>query len=586
MNAAVTLPKLIEELGNKSKNPKALNFEHNGVWQALSTDQFILKAKEIACALNQMGIQKGDRVGLMASPSPRWSLADFGIILAGAVTVPLFANISHENFQFEVSQTEIKVLFLEGQEPWKMVEEHLSSFTHLIDMEDEATNSLKNIQINGWKDLLKRGQTLLSQNPEIFTKITENIQPEDLATIIYTSGSTGVPKGVEMTHANITSLLKLDPFVWNVQKDRYVSILPLAHVYARAINFFMIFSGISIYYCNQLKNFLKVCKTIQPTLLVVVPRLLEKIKEGMLVHIEGLKGFKQTVGTWAFHLAEHPASGFFATVQHAIADKLVYNKFREALGNKVAVIISGGAPLNPEVCNFYSQIEMPIYEGWGLTEAAPITVNRKGRTKVGTVGQILSSFSIKISPEGEILVKGPVVMHGYYKNPKENEKVFNEEGWLKTGDRGTIDEEGYLTILGRLKDLYKTSTGEYVAPLPIEQALSRCPLIDLSMIIAENRRFVSCLIFPNFLVVEKLKKAGMWDQLSDIAFLNSKYVQEEIQKHIDQINPHLNHWEKIQKWRIIPEAPTTESGLLTPSLKLIKGAVLKKYSEEIESMYH
>ena len=294
---------------------------------------------------------------------------------------------------------------------------------------------------------------------------------------------------------------------------------------------------------------------------------------------------KSKIGRWAFNLANREEDSLFKQMVHPVVDRLVYSTLRQALGGSLRIVVSGGAPLNPHLNHFYQGIGVPVTEGWGMTEGCPVTVNPPYKNKIGTVGIPFKGVEIHTTLEGEILVRGSLVMRGYYRNPELTAKAIDADGWLHTGDKGTIDEEGYLTLHGRLKDLYKTSTGEYVAPVPIEQAICKAPLIEMAMVIAEGRKFASCLLFPNKEVLDQLKAAQGMTHQSDEEFLASPFVKKEMDQLLENLNPHLNHWEQIRSYRFVPHPPTVEAGELTPTLKIRREEVAKKYYQLIDSMY-
>ena len=294
---------------------------------------------------------------------------------------------------------------------------------------------------------------------------------------------------------------------------------------------------------------------------------------------------KRQLGQWAFDLANDEKESFYKHLFHPIADKILYHTLRESLGGSIKTVISGGAALNPHLNHFFHEVGIPIVEGWGMTEACPVTVNRVETNKIGTVGPGISNFQYKISPEGEVLIKGTGVMRGYYKNPEATALALDAEGWLHTGDKGEIDADGYLILQGRLKEMFKTSTGEYVVPVPIEQAIGKAPLIDAAMVVADGRKFASCLLFANKEVLESLKAAHNAQNLSDEEFLESDFVKQEMDKLFENLNQHLNHWEQIHAYRFIPHPPSIEAGELTPSMKIRRDVVTKKYQHLIDAMY-
>ena len=576
-----TVGELIRYIRTKYSHPNALNYYKNDAWHSISTESFLNQVKNLTLALVKLGLKRGDRVGILVPPSPQWTIANIAIIMAGGVSIPLFANISEENYIFEVTQTELKFLFVEGEDQWNRYTLHPAFVKTAIAFDRNSSNN----GVLGYQEALNLGAELDKVQPELFAQLENEMKPTDLANIIYTSGSTGTPKGVELTQKNITALINQDAFDLNRPGDRFLSILPLAHIYGYTLNFLMLGWGVPIYYFNDLKTLGKICQDLHPTIVVLVPRLLEKIYAKMLSRVQEAGTMKKQLGKWAFDFAAHEHTALVEGLIHPIVDKLVYHTLRESLGGALRIVITGGAALNPTLCRFFIEIGIPLYEGWGMTEATVITVNRPTGRKIGTVGQPLHGMQIKIAEGGEILAKGPVVMRGYYRNPEMTSATLDSEGWLHTGDKGTIDSENFLTIIGRIKELYKTSTGEYIAPIPIEQALCQAPLIDMAMVVADNLKFASALLFPNFEVLETLKKLHHAANMTNEEFLKSPFIQEEMNKLIANINSHLNRWEQIRAYRFILEPPSIEAGELTPSMKLRRDVILKKYQKIIDEMY-
>jgi long-chain acyl-CoA synthetase len=563
-------------------NPKALVTYKDTGWQATSSQEFVEAVKKTALGLVELGIQPGDRVGIYALPSSQWTIADIAIIAIGAVSVPLFANISEDNFLFQITQSGLKTLFVGNADQWRLCEEHMEFFQHCIGFEN--TPSLP--QAIPYAEFLQSGDDYEKEHPHLFEKLLSELKSDTLATIIYTSGTTGEPKGAEHTHGSITQLLHVGIFNWDPKKDVYLNILPTAHVFARMINFIMVAWGIPVYYFNDIKNLGFACQQVRPTFMIVVPRLLEKMYSKMLSQVQNASPVKRLIGLGAFRLAHLPSTALVKRWLHPLADHLVYKKLREALGGNLRIVISGGAPLNPSLYHFFIEAGFPIYEGWGLTETCPVSVNRIGHIKIGTVGPAIPGMQVITSPEGELLVQGEMMMRSYYKNPKETKLAFDENKWLRTGDKGTIDKEGFITILGRLKELLKTSTGEAIAPIPIEQALCQSPYVDMAMVVAENRKFVSCLLFPDFDALKTLKKKKGLTHVNDEEFLKSQVMFTEVEKLLNEVNRHLNRASKIRDFRFIHEPLTIDAGDLTPSMKIRRDHVERKYKDLIDSMYN
>jgi long-chain acyl-CoA synthetase len=577
--SANTVADMLRNVEQNFSNPRALNYKREGKWTHIPTESFLEQVKHVALGLVSLGLKRGEKVGVFAHPSSQWVISDLGIMMAGGITVPIFPNISDDNFIFEVKHSEIKKIFIEGQDSWFIYTQHKQMVETVIRIEDGDDNPGISFQ-----ELLQLGAKLDKEKPTLYKELQEMIKPDDLATIIYTSGSTGVPKGVMVTQYALMNLVYSDPFGINPVTDRYLNILPLAHVFGRILSLVMVSWGISVYYIDDVSQLSTACREAKPTILVVVPRLLEKAYSKMLASIQQSSYVKRKIAQWAFELA-HRKGGFLKRLLHPIADKLVYSSLRNIFGGNLRIVISGGASLNPHLCHFLIEVGIPVYEGWGLTEAATITVNLPGRRKIGTVGIPLKKLDIKTTPDGEVLATGPILMKGYYKNPEATAKALDKDGWLHTGDKGSIDDEGFLTIIGRLKELYKTSTGEYVVPIPIEQALCKSPLIDMALVVADGRKFASALLFPDFDMLHVLKSVHNSKNLTDEEFLKSDTIKLEMETVLNSVNSHLNHWEQIHDYRFIPHSLSIEKGELTPSMKIKRDVVLKKYNDIIESMY-
>lgn len=582
MKQIFTAGELIRHIERSFNNPHALVTFEGDRWHSTSTEQMIKEIKLAAYGLLMLGVKKGDRVGIIALPCSRWTIADLAIMAIGAISVPLFANISEENFLFEIKQSELKVAFVSGPDQWRRCEEYSNLFTHLIGLEDKKPDYKLALSFS---ELLKKGEQRKKQFPEELNKLIDHLNPEDIATIIYTSGSTGVPKGAVHTHHSLCSLLHTEMFNWDWKNDKYLSFLPIAHVFARVLNFIMVTWGVSIYYFNDIKNISTACKEVRPSLMIVVPRLLEKMYAKMQQRIQTATGLKKWIGNWAFNLANQENPTAFQRLLYPIADHLVFKKLRDAIGDNFRVIISGGAALNPSLNRFFLNVGIPVYEGWGLTEACPVTVSRKGHQKIGSVGLAIPGMQVKVSPEKELLVKGEMVMKEYYLNPEATKLSFTSDGWLKTGDSGEKDKNGFVSIVGRQKELFKTSTGEVIAPNPIEQVICKIPYIDLAMVIADNRKFASALLVADHDALVAWKKKINLTHLDDEEFLNNPSVQSQVENDLMKVNEHLNSWEKIRRFRFIPHNLSIETGELTPSMKIRREVIEEKYKDLVDSMY-
>lgn len=574
------LYRLLETLEN---NPALLAYQQaEGGFIPVSTREVLSDIKYLTLGLRKLGIKKGAMVGILAGSSPRWVIADIAIMLCQAVVVPLFSNISHENYEFEMKETEMRTLFVAGKDQWEMYEKHKSLIETVINLYDEDVRH----DAHRLKEILELGKAVDETNPELFNTMLDVVNGEDLGSVVYTSGSTGVPKGVMLTQHNLLALAHIDPFGFEVTKDLYLNVLPLAHIFGRTVNYIVMAKGMSIYYLRDIKTVGNVCREIHPTMIVLVPRLLEKIYAKMAANVQNAGFLKKTLGQWAFDLANNEDDeSLYKHLMHPIADKIVYSALRDALGGKLRIVLCGGAALNPHLYHFFLGIGLPLYEGWGLTEACPIGLNLPQKIKIGTVGPCFLGMEAKISAEDEILIRGPNKMIGYYKNPEATKKAIDEEGWLHTGDKGSIDEDGYVKIQGRMKELFKLSTGKFIAPVPIEQNFMKVPLIDMGMVIAEGRSYATCLLFPDLEVLRSLKVAHGQELEPDVEFLNGPFVKQEMTRLLEDINAHLSHWEGIRDYRFVTTPPAIETGELTPTMKLRREFVMNKYRDVIESMY-
>ncbi|MBT3784518.1 long-chain fatty acid--CoA ligase [bacterium] len=584
MREVRTVAELYGQIISKYSNPKALNIPKEGNWNHVSTEDFIRDVRYVAMGFRSLGIKRGDCIGLMGPSSPHWTIIDFGIILAGATSVPFFANIAEKNFRFQINDAKVKTFVLSGEEAWDKGSEYFSELENVIRV-DVGSDSAgpDGPQITKLDRLIERGKELDETNPQLFDTMLLDAQPGDLITIIYTSGSTGVPKGVELTHTNLVEQVlaagQLIPASYQIKKA--LSVLPTAHIFERTITLFYIASDISLYFVDDIQKTADYAREVQPHMMTVVPRILEKVYAKMFSKVEQAKGLARLLGKAAFSVATSESTGF-RSIFEPLLDRLIYQKFREGLGGSVKVIISGGAALNPVLARFFTAVGIPVFQGYGMTECPIISTNRPGYDRCGTVGQVFPSLEVKITDEGEITVKGPGVMRGYHNRPDET-AVTLRDGWLHTGDRGFFDKEGFLCISGRIKEFLKTSNGKYVSPIPIEQELCQSSLVEGAMVVADGKNFASALLF--------LCPVALKEKFKDLAYqsMDSLLAQESIRSEfeglVQQVNQNLNKWEQLKTFRLIPKPLSIEDGELTPTMKMKRFAVLDKYRDIIDSMY-
>lgn len=575
-----TLPELFVYTTSRFSLKQALMYPEGDSWRTYSTTAFRDQVRWLALGMHHMGVQPGDTVGILAPSSPEWIILDLAIVSLGAVSVPLFKRISIESLSHEISDSEMKYIFVGNLEELpniKATHRHLKEeITFGTGFPDEKFNAL-----------IRKGREIEEKKPGLFAELSGEVHEDDLATIIYTSGSTGLPKGVELTHRNIISqVLASHERFDNDRGERILSTLPLAHIFERMVMYYYISSGLPVYFVDDPKLLGKYAQTVQPTMMTVVPRIMEKVYLKMQEGVAEKAGAAGLIARAGFRRAERKSpgkaqKGLFGPV----FDALLYRKFRAALGGKLRVAISGSAKLAPEIASFFINCGVEIHEGYGLTEASPvIAVNFPGTRRVGTVGPAFPGVQIRIAEDGEVLAKGPNIMRGYHNHPEATAAVIDPDGWLHTGDLGSY-EDGFLTITGRKKELFKKSTGEYVPPVPLEQELVMVPGVDTAVVVADNRTFVSALLFPDYEKLPELKKQAGMSDVNDDEFLDSHYFKDRIKESLEEMNRHHHHCEHIADFRVLHRQASIENGELTPTLKIRRFYIEEKYSDVIEEIY-
>ena len=506
--------------------------------------------------------------------------------------------MSSEHFRHAISHTGTRTVIVLGQAGWGLVESQMQLFRTVV-VRGVAVASKG--RIHAWHDTLALGDGLSAVDPGLFMRLLARVRPDDLATIIHTSGSTGLPKGVELTHANLLSQIRTAAGLFPLQagRDRALSCLPFAHVFERVVVYTYLIQGVPVLIADDVKQVGALLREVQPAVMTAVPRLIEKIHLRIRTQIADSVAVKRQLGRWALELAVTRAP----TMREKrgahpwtlrVADRLIYAKLRQALGGRLKYLIVGGAALSDELTRFLIGVDLPVYTGYGLTEASPvIAVNHPGARRLGTVGKAFPGVEIRLGDPakgeiaGEILARGPGIMRGYH---REAVSPVDAEGWLHTGDVGTLDGDGYLTITGRVKELFKTANGKYVAPTPIEQALTSADgncagLIDQALVVAEGQPCVGALLFPDPEALRRRKVAAGCPQVADAEFLARPEIVAELADRIGAINGHLSQWERIRCWRLVAEPPSVANEGLTPTMKLRRHALTRRYERLINDMY-
>jgi long-chain acyl-CoA synthetase len=587
--------RLFDCMAIQAKEPRVdfLNAKVNGAWKSYSTQEVHNMIYQLSIALLAMGVSRGDgttegrdKIGLISIGRPEWLITDLAVQQTGAVLVPLYPNTSTREIEQILSEAEVKYLFLSTKELYDKVSEIRSKIPSLrsvftFDQVDGCMN---------WTELLKPLQEENRQNlMEISNTITEN----DVTTIIYTSGTTGRPKGVMLTHKNILSnamasgeVLKQIP----ITERCAFSFLPLNHIFEKMVTYIYLFFGYSIYYAESMDTIGVNLKEVKPYIFTAVPRVLEKVFEKIITEGKKLTGIKSKIFFWSIKIADQfeiENKSIWYKIKLAIANKLVYSKWRKAIGGNVKAIVVGSSACPVRLEKIFTAADIVILEGYGLTETSPvIAVNqyRKNNRKFGTVGPLLDGVQVKIAEDGEILCKGPNIMVGYYKNPELTEEVM-ENGWFHTGDIGELDKDNFLKITDRKKEIFKTSGGKYVAPTPIENKMKENYFIGQMMVVGSGKKFAVALIVPSYASLKP------WCKQNDIPFssneqiINDSRVIEFYQSIVEGFNPQFNHVEQVKKVTLLADEWSIDSGELTPTGKMKRKVITEKYNTEIEKMY-
>ncbi len=567
---------------------EALATKYNGEWVKTSTQEYINKANTISRALLRLGVKPNDKIAVISmSNRTEWNIMDIGILQLGAQNVPIYPTISEEDYAYVLNHSEAKYCFVSCSEVYAKVKAVKTKIPSLIEIYSfDDVNECKN-----WNEVLELGKD--NSNQDKVEQLKANVKTEDLATIIYTSGTTGKPKGVMLSHKNLVSnalgSFKRIPIEYG--NSVALSFLPLCHVYERMLIYLYQYCGASIYYAplDQISDYAKEAK---PHVMTAVPRLLEKVYDKIIAKGNSLSGIKKGLFFWAVKvgLAYKPyrENGWWYEQKLALARKLIFSKWKAGLGGNLSVMASGSAALQPRLARIFNAAGFGVMEGYGLTETSPvISVNdmRNGGFKIGTVGKLLEHTEVKIADDGEICVKGPQVMIGYYKDPEKTAEVL-KDGYFHTGDIGKIDEEGFLKITDRKKEIFKTSGGKYVAPQLIENKFKESSYIEQLMVVGEGEKMPAAIIQPDFEHLKRwAKKKGITFKDNDELISNEK-VQQKFQQQVDIANEVFAKWEKVKQFRLTSDVWSIEAGHLTPTMKLKRKIVKSIYQDLYNSIYN
>ncbi len=567
---------------------EALVTKYDGQWVATSNQEYIDKANTISRALLRMGVQPNDKIALISMTNrTEWNIMDIGILQLGAQNVPIYPTISEEDYAYVLNHSESKYCFVSCKEVYdkvKAVQDQVPSLKEVYSF--DTIDGVKN-----WSEVLELGAD--TGNQEAVEASKKAVKPDDLATLIYTSGTTGRPKGVMLSHRNVVSnaLASAERLAIDYGKTKCLSFLPVCHIYERMMVYLYQYAGVTIYFAESMEKISDNLKETAPHVMTAVPRLLEKVYDKIIAKGTDLSGIKKKLFFWAVNLGlkyePYGQNGWWYEKKLGLARKLIFSKWKEGLGGNLSLISSGSAALQPRLARIFNAAEFGVMEGYGLTETSPvISVNdvRNAGFRIGTVGKLLRDTEVKIADDGEICVKGPQVMMGYYKDPEKTAEVMID-GYFHTGDIGEIDTDGFLRITDRKKEMFKTSGGKYVAPQLLENRFKQSRFIEQLMVVGEGEKMPAALIQPDFEFLFTWAKENniTISENSDIV-LNEK-VLAKFQEEVDLANEHFAKWEKVKQFRLTPDVWSISEGHLTPTMKLRRKIIKGKYVDLYNDIY-
>jgi long-chain acyl-CoA synthetase len=578
------------------KRPDALNYKSGDRWVPISSDEMLARAKAIAAGLHAIGVERGDRIALLSESRVEWTLTDAGSIFAGAIDVPIYPTLTPPQVRYILNDSGACVLIVANREKFLELQEALGecpNVKQVIIFDPEGVNPDEALSL---AQLEEKGRELLQREPGYMERSLVATQPEDLATIIYTSGTTGEPKGVMLTHSNLVSnLIDSSGHLNFGEQDIALSVLPLSHVFERQAMYMYLYRGIAVYFAESLQTIGPNLREVRPTVLVGVPRIFEKIYARIRERAAEAGKLASVLLAWSVSVAReyatlqlaHQPIPVFLKLKHRIASKLVFSKWQRAFGGRMRLLISGGAALPEDLQYIYIGAGIQIVQGYGLTETSPvITTSTIEDNRVGTVGKAIPHVDIRIASDGEIEVRGPNIMRGYYNKLEETRAVFTSDGWFKTGDVGAIDPDGFLRITDRKKELFKTSGGKYISPQPIEQAIKASRFVSQVVLIGAERKFPAALVVPAWEQIESYCKLKGIEVKSRAELCRHPRIVDLMQRQIDGLTPNLARYEKIKKVALLENELTIEGGELTPTLKVKRRVVDQKYHDVIERLYN
>lgn len=597
-----TLLDILYDTAEQFPNPRLFNYRRNGEWVSMSLEDYKNKVELLAVSLKELGLKRGERVALYMESDPFFCLADMACLLAGLIDVPIYLKQSPGTNEFILKHSEARAIFVSSLSRLHDIDELLAEAPQIktvIVAEPESDQKLtplpEGVRWFSMQTMIESAKEILHEKPGLPRQMREQVEPEDMATIVYTSGTTGEPKGVMLSHQNLssnamTAFQTLTGPRRGLQKEVAISFLPLTHIFARTLNYATLAYSLTVYYSTP-EDLAEDLKEVRPTMFASVPRLLEKVYGKILQKITNMTGFQKRIANWSLDIANQfqvdGRSSILQKSQLSLANALVFRKWRAALGGRVKYIIVGGAAMNEELVNIFGAAGVKILQGYGLTETSPvITFNRPHRNRPGTVGEALPGVEIRIAEDGEILSRGPHIMKGYYKNEEKTRDVLTEDGWFHTGDIGELSEDGYLRITDRKKDLFKLSTGKYVMPQPLENRLVSHPLIEQAVVVGPGRKYCSVLLFVERNTLRIYADSiGLGKDFPVENLIKHPKVLDKYQQLVDVANEGMDHWSTIKHFTLILDLLSVENGLLTPKMSIRRKKICDLFKGSIDGMY-
>jgi len=585
MKAITRIFDLLEQYKTKYQHQeKVFGYKENGQWKTYSAFEYVEMTNRVSSAFLNIGVKKDDKVATIMRNGPEWNFVDMGLHQIGAVQIPIYPTISLDHYKHIFTEAEIKVVIVSDKEVYEKIKPVLGDGVEHVYLVDEVEGT------EHWTEFLEKGNDPRTDEIE---KLKSSIGPDDVATIIYTSGTTGPPKGVMLTHKNfVSNFLTVTEIINQNPVSRVMSFLPLCHVYERMLNYMYQNIGATVYYAESIDALGDNLREVKPEMFCGVPRVLEKTYDKIVNKGRNLPLLTKIIFFWAVKTGEqfdhHKKLGWWYFFKLRIADFLVFRKWRKGLGGELKIIVSGGATLQSNLARTFWAAGIDIMEGYGLTETSPvIAVNtyENNGIKIGTVGPVIKGAKVRFSDDGEILCKGPNIMKGYYLQPEKTKEMFDEDGWFKTGDVGYLEDNRFLRITDRKKEMFKTSGGKYIAPQVVENQMKGSPFIENIIVIGDNKKFTSALIVPNFHHLKSWCKVKGITYRGDKEMIKDERIVNRYQRVVNEMNTDFGKVEQVKKFKLLPDAWSVEGGELSPTLKLKRRVIYDKYQHLIEDIY-